>query len=92
MTIREFVNAVETNPSLLDLEIGVAIKTKKERGGQFDGAVWVHLSPVESVTIGGEGVLLWANPNSVKRQLYADDLSVWPGMTVLGPIPESLRW
>jgi hypothetical protein len=51
MTIREFVNAVSKKPNLLDLEIGFVTKTTKESGGQFDGGVWVHPNPVQSVTI-----------------------------------------
>jgi hypothetical protein len=92
MTIREFVNAVTRKPNLLDLEIGFVTKTIKEKGGQFDGGVWVHLNPVQSVTIGGDGLLLWVNPNTEKKQLFTADLSKWPGMIVIGPIPDSLKW
>lgn len=91
MKIGAFVKFVNENPALLDMEIGVVLRTEKIIGGQLDGGVNVHFNPVQSVTLFGDGVLFWADRKVEKKQPFYRGLAKFPA-PILGTLPDDLNW
>jgi len=87
MTVQDFVNVVTKNPKLLDLEIGVVTSVAQQQGGQLDGSAVVNFGPLQSVTIGGDGLLFWVNRGSDKSHVCPANLANWPDMAVMGQYP-----
>ena len=93
ITVRDFVNAVTKNPNYLDLDLCVAIGTRKINGGQYDGGVGVQLKRIQSLMLGSGHLIIFADPNPKpeKEEIYLADLNQWPQMVVIGSIPDSFK-
>jgi hypothetical protein len=91
MTVAQFITAMTKNPNLLKEELCIVTRTESVVGGQFDGSVMLHCRPVQSVTFGVNGVLLFATPDIEKKETVFEDLTQYPGIVLAGPTPDSLK-
>jgi hypothetical protein len=87
MTVEEFIKVVTQNPKLFGEQLRVVARTERVVGGQFDGGVSVISKPVQSVKIGFQGLLLFADGSAESTEIVVRNASP---LMVAGPAPKDL--
>ena len=75
------------------MQLSAVTKTAAVKGGSLDGAFALRCSPVESITLGHDGVWLFLKPNAEKEYVVnPDQVKKVHQILVVGPVPECFKY